>query len=397
LKGDEDAVSLRLNTNGDVLFYSAYLGGSGKDRAKAIALPPPPTTAGLFYITGWTDNASIGDFPLTAGAPQGFFGGGGKDAFVARINHPSDDQPAGLNACTYLGGNGDDMAYAIAVDSGNVFVGGKTSSSDDSIKASFLPNVRGIAGQQCRGTGPENNSAFIARLNSNMDAVPFCSCFGGDPSQGTADQAVMALAADNQGFVYATGYTSAPGFPVTQGAFSNIAAAGTNAFLSKINPHPNREGFEYSFIFGGSGKDEALAIALDPEARPYVGGETASNNFPLVSPYQDALTSNKAAFVSKFDKLGRWMSFSTYIGGSGASESSITGLATTAPPTVLHAGGNTNAADFPVKDAWQPANAGGQDGFVIRFQPSPGDTTPKEVDISDPGSGSCFVKSARGF
>jgi hypothetical protein len=396
LKGAEDAVSFRLNTNGDVLFFSAYLGGSGKDRAKAIALPPPPASAGLFYIAGWTDNGSMGDFPVTDGSPQRLFGGGSKDAFVARINHPADNQPAGLNGCTYLGGNGDDIAYGIAVDSGNVFVGGKTSSTDQSIKSHFA-NVRSIDGQQCRGTSENNNSAFVARLTPNMDAVPFCSCFGGDPSQGTADQAVLALAADNQGFVYATGYTSAPGFPVTQGAFSNAAAAGTSAFLSKINPHPNREGFEYSFVFGGSGADKGQAIALDPEARPYVGGQTASQNFPLVSPYQNALASNKAAFVSKFDALGRWMSFSTYMGGKGASESSITGLAITFPPTVLHAGGNTNAADFPVKDAWQPANAGGQDGFVIKFEPSPGDTAPKKADISDSGSGSCFVQSARGF
>jgi hypothetical protein len=338
----------------------------------------------------------VNDFPVTDTAPQKLFGGGNSDAFVAAINHPADNQPAALRGCTYLGGNGDDIAYAIAVDSGNIFAGGKTSSSDQSIKSHF-PNVRSIANSPCRGTGPENNSAFIARLDTTMDKVPFCSCFGGDPSQGSADQSVTALAADNQGFVYATGYTSAPGFPITQGAFSNASAAGTSAFLSKINPHPNGEGFEYSLVFGGSGEDKAQAIALDPEGRPYVAGKTASPDFPLVNAFQDNLVSNRAAFVSKFDAAGRWMSFSTYLGGTGPSESSITGLAVTNPPTVLHAGGNTSAADFPVIDAWQAQNAGGQDGFVIKFEPSPGDTAPKKTEVSDPGSGSCFVRAAQGF
>ena len=103
--GGMDAFVAKLNTAGSALVYSTYLGGSGLDSGFGIALD----SAGNAYVTGYTGSI---DFP-TANPLQAVHGGGGQDAFVAKLN------PAGsaLVYSTYLGGSGYEFATGIAVDS----------------------------------------------------------------------------------------------------------------------------------------------------------------------------------------------------------------------------------------------------------------------------------------
>ena len=101
-----------------VLAYSTYLGGSGNDIAYAIAAD----SSGNAYVTGYTTSTN---FPTQSptGGPMGRI----YDAFVTKINTSGN----ALVYSTYLGGSGDDIAYAIAVDSsGNAYVAGSTYSSN---------------------------------------------------------------------------------------------------------------------------------------------------------------------------------------------------------------------------------------------------------------------------
>ncbi|TLY20499.1 MAG: hypothetical protein E6K68_07800, partial [Nitrospirae bacterium] len=72
-----DAFVTKLDPTGSALLYSTYLGGSGSDQGRGIALD----AAGNVYVTGFTDST---DFPISAGALQTFFGGGA-DAFVVKF------------------------------------------------------------------------------------------------------------------------------------------------------------------------------------------------------------------------------------------------------------------------------------------------------------------------
>jgi len=77
--GAEDAFVTKLNAAGTAIVYSTYLGGSGFDGGGGIAVDQ----AGNAYVAGFTD----GGFPGTAGSLiQSTFGGGGHDAFVAKIS-----------------------------------------------------------------------------------------------------------------------------------------------------------------------------------------------------------------------------------------------------------------------------------------------------------------------
>jgi hypothetical protein len=78
--GFSDAYVARLNPALKTLNQSTYLGGSGSERANALAIHP---TSGEVYAAGFTSST---DFPGTAGGAQGVSGGGAGDAFVARFS-----------------------------------------------------------------------------------------------------------------------------------------------------------------------------------------------------------------------------------------------------------------------------------------------------------------------
>jgi hypothetical protein len=116
----DDAFVTKLNSSGNALLYSTYLGGGGDDGANGIAID----SIGRAYVTGDTDS---GNFPTNNGLlpdqPN-------TDAFVTKINTNSSGA-ASLSFSTYLGGNGIDHGYAIAVDIvRDIYVTGQTASSD---------------------------------------------------------------------------------------------------------------------------------------------------------------------------------------------------------------------------------------------------------------------------
>jgi len=132
-----------------VLSYSTYLGGSGYDSGAAIALDVP----GNAYITGFTRSPN---FPATAGAFQTICGTSGTcngyfwDAFVTKLN-----SSGMLVYSSFLGGSGNDMGKAIAVDaSGSAYVVGQTFSNN-------FPTTAGAFKTTYGGTG----DAFVAKVS----------------------------------------------------------------------------------------------------------------------------------------------------------------------------------------------------------------------------------------
>ena len=77
--GGLDAFIARLNSTLTTLTQATYMGGSGGDEARALAIHP---TSGDVYVAGFTTSTN---FPGTTGGAQAANGGGGADAFVARL------------------------------------------------------------------------------------------------------------------------------------------------------------------------------------------------------------------------------------------------------------------------------------------------------------------------
>ena len=75
--GGYDAYVAKLNPTGSALIYSTYLGGSGDDIGRGIAVD----SSGNAYVTGQTSSSN---FSVTANAYQKVFGGS-SDAFVTKV------------------------------------------------------------------------------------------------------------------------------------------------------------------------------------------------------------------------------------------------------------------------------------------------------------------------
>jgi len=120
VNNNNDAFVTKFNAAGSALVYSTFVGGSDFDAFGAIVLD----TAGNAWLTG---NTSSVDFPVSAGAPDTTFNGGGSDAVIAELNSTG----TALPFATFLGGTSSEGGIDIARDPvGDVYVVGSTSSQD---------------------------------------------------------------------------------------------------------------------------------------------------------------------------------------------------------------------------------------------------------------------------
>lgn len=191
-----DAILTKLNPSGTAISYSTFLGGSGCDTARAIALD----NSGKVYITGETSSPGFGTptafQQALASAPFG------RDAFVARFYNAGISEGL-LEYFTYLGGTGDELGYGIAADnSGNAYVTGLTTSSN-------FPTANPIQATN----GGSAGDVFVTKINSTGSGLVYSTYLGG-----SAIEAGRGIALDSAGNAYVTGFTGSSEFPLVAGA-----------------------------------------------------------------------------------------------------------------------------------------------------------------------------------
>jgi hypothetical protein len=329
-----------------VLVYSTYLGGSGIDLAKGIAVD----SSGSAYVAGYTGSTN---FPLGTAPQQATFGGGNYDVFVAKLT------PAGaLVYSTYIGGSGDDVANGLAVDSsGNAYVVGSTLST----------NFPGASSSSIHAAYGGGGDGFVVELNATGNALIYSSYLGGSGSD-----AATAIALDSSGNAYVAGETQSTNFPgVTSSSMQTVNAGGYDAFVAKLNPAGTA--IVYSTYLGGTADDVAYAIAVDSSGNAFVAGETLSTTFPGVNSKSIQPTSGGGGdgFVAELNAGGTALVYSTYLGGGGTDLALGIALDSIGNAYVT---GYTSSTNFPVSSApFQAASGGGYDGFVAKL--NPGGTT----------------------
>ena len=122
----------------------------------------------------------------------------------------------------------------------------------------------------------------------------------------------------------------------------------------------------YSSYLGGTEIDQAWDITVDSEGRAYITGFTASNDFPTTTGvYNPNHNGAMDVFVTKFNKTGTGLVYSTFIGGSSSDWSY--GIAVDAYGFVFIAGA-TASANFPIKGgAYDTSHNGEIDAFVAKL------------------------------
>lgn len=303
-----------------VLVYSTFLGGSGSDQARGIAVD----SEGNAYVAGFTDSLNL---PIS-NAFQPVIGGGPPgtgDAFVAKLN------PAGsaLIYSTYLGGNDGDSVYGIATDTnGNAYITGETLSGNFAIANPLFPS----------GCAAGRFNVFVTKLNPVGSALMYSTCIPNSSGRG------RAVAVDSIGNAYVTGDTSSINFP-TINAFQPSRPGSNDAFVFKLNA--TGSALIYSTYFGGSRVEIGNDIAVDAFGNCYITGETHSTDLPT-TPGAFQITHAgglKDTFVAAFNPAGSSLAYSTYLGGAG--DEVGVGIATDSAGNV-YVTGASSSSNFPI-------------------------------------------------
>ena len=130
---------------------------------------------------------------------------------------------------------------------------------------------------------------------------------------GYADLETADVASAADGSVWVAGTTSTPNLP-TVNAWQPTLAGGADIFLAHYAtsvPMPLLETY-----LGGSGADIAQHVVVAPDGDAIVTGVTGSSDFPTVRPLQRSSGGGYDSVVARIDSTGRWLEYSTYLGGS---------------------------------------------------------------------------------
>jgi hypothetical protein len=281
------------------LKFFSYLGGGDPSH---VAAPTPDgvvcaqlpcggivlDTTGSAYVAVGTTFTNLPVANAYQSSPRGM-----SDAYLAKIQKDG----SAILYSTYLGGTGNDVANAIAIDSsGNAYLTGFTTSGD-------FP--QGAAKDDTTLAGVQD--AFVAKLNNPATgslALTFTSYLGG-----SGTDTGLGIATDTNQSVYVVGSTDSADFPTPSGT---VAAKGTDAFVAKFNTNTALlSAFVSSELLGGSGTDRATSIVQNSNGAILVAGETNSTDFPVQSsiphtpPLQSALNgtgsgSNRDVFLANY-------------------------------------------------------------------------------------------------
>jgi len=356
-----DAFAVKMDAGGNRL-WATYYGGSGSnvlgfgDSGNGIATD----NSGNIIIAGSTSSA---DFPVTPGAFQGTYAGGGGegsltyyyrggDAFVVKF-----DANGNRLWGTFYGGLNDDGANGVVTDkSGNILFTGYTYSPDFPVSAGAFQGT--YAGGKTQ-VGFGGGDAFAVKLDASGNQQ-WATYYGGSGWDGG-----NAIAIDHTGNIVFTGCTSSPDFPLSQGAFQTKFTADSSgyfgdAYLVKFNSGGSRIWATY---FGAEDDNDDGGIAVDKNNNIYIFGGAENNNM-LTTPcaFDSVYGGDEDFFLAKFDSTGN-LSCSSYLGGSGYDDTYAIGYQMISQQgNYVNIVGGTNG-NFPVTPGAYQTNFAGTEGF----------------------------------
>jgi uncharacterized protein (TIGR03437 family) len=335
-----------------IVTYGTYFSGNGDDTAIAVTIGP----AGEIVVVGTTTSQSL---PGTANAWQPTKAIGlpnNSDVFIAKFG------PSGrtLQWATFLGGDGNDIPTAVAVDrNGSIYVTGTTQSSNFPVSAGAYGSTA-ASGQA---------GSFVSKLSPDGGSLLYSAILPGMfPS---------ALAVNDAGEVCIAGVSNgAPSF-VTAGALRESLVLGPSVALLRLNSTATGLVFGADLGGGGFNGSKVVSLAIDPEGNIYVAGRTAEPNIPttgnaLQRQYSNAGLTNSIGpgaldngFIIEVNSAGSRVLYGTYFGPRYFG-TSIASVAVVADGS-LYFSGPTNATTL---QATSGAYLGGPaSGYIAKLTP----------------------------
>lgn len=409
--GSSDAFMTRINGKGDTIVMSTYLGGNSIDTVNKVLLDDDQN----IYLVGDTYSTN---FPMEGGGYQTNFGGQ-RDVYIVKMNKDA----SAILAATYFGGSSADFVMDALLDGQtNIYISGMTGSSDLPVTNAFQTNyvsgtdgffaqfnndltvlhrssffgggdldlVAGIAVNERTGelwlggytdstnlpitnalfdVTISNRTAFVSQIASNGQDLLFSTYLGG-----SSGSYLAAIGLYTNESLLVAGYTDSPDFPVTnafQDAFSG-EPDGENAydgFLCMLMPDPT--GLVFSTYLGGAGDDRTREFFYDDQGRIYLGGYTASTDFPVTvnahQPTKGLPTDDfwRDFFFSVFTPDGSALEYSTYFGAT--AHDYLNTLLQDDYGAVYLCGYYDSGTDWPTTNALYASQPGDEDGAIVKF------------------------------
>ncbi len=208
--------------------------------------------------------------------------------------------------------------------------------------------------------------------NSTKDQVPettqnYVATYLG----GTGKEFCEAIAVDNKGNVYVTGYTSSANFPTTAGSYNSTYKGKADVFVTKFDR--DLRTVLASAIISGSEDEVSYSILFDESGYIYLAGYTESEDFPTTtSAYSTKYKGGGGdAFILKMDKDLKTIVSSTFLGGSGKENDWRSPEIVQDKTGNIFIAGITDSKDFPATNGAfrDKYNGGSMDVFVSKFDP----------------------------
>ncbi|MBY0504054.1 MAG: hypothetical protein K2X03_09090 [Bryobacteraceae bacterium] len=319
---------------------ATYFGSPGEDRIQGIWTSAFGAGTSI-AITGYSDAAGLPGRLGIQREPRG-----GKDAFFAFL-----DILNGAGSTTYAGGSGDDEGRSVAA--GAVFAfGGETRSAD-------FPSAGGL-------NGPSD--AFLItmkQLNTFSGVAEFetVQVFGG-----SGEDRINAVATSPGGFSdwFTGGSTTSSDFPQVKA--TPYAGGASDAFVQRWTRLASTEvRLVESRLFGGDGRDEALAVSTGADLSVTVAGRTDSTRLPVQDALQPAYGGGASdGFFARYELPSMRLYQASYLGGPGRDY--VTAITEETLGSLVLAG-ITDAGGLPTPESGAgPEWRGGTEGFTVRVQ-----------------------------
>ncbi|MEM7035362.1 MAG: PKD domain-containing protein [Bacteroidota bacterium] len=367
LSGATDITLSHLSTNGQMMIGSTYLGGSnddGRNLFNALGFNYGDTYRGEvivddlgdIYVASVTNSA---DFPTSANAAQGTYGGGASDGLAAKLNPTLTT----LIWSTFIGGSTDDNANSIKLNSnGDPYVTGATASNNfpttagvyqatyqggsadgylvhlNTTATSFIQSTYigtadqdggyfveidvadepYVLGQSTQGNYPvsagvysqANGDLFVHKLNANLNVSHWTTTLG----EANNSLSPTAFLVDVCGNIYLCAWGQTGTLPVTPDAYQPVG--GDDFYLCVLTP--NAASLLYATSFGGSGWEhvDGGTSRFDKQGVVYEASCSNSQNWPVttnaVYPNPTTLSWDVVCFKFEFNYVGVTSAFATF-------------------------------------------------------------------------------------